>query len=101
VRPYLNLDGAGIAVQWYPEYDIPIRQAVAPVPAHIAFLFEDASGRYRREFNSGTVLVNPSDAARRLELGAPLQLAQATGALSMRFRRAEVVHRFLLEHNLA
>ena len=78
---YLNLLAASdVALEYYPEYDLPLGAALAPLPAALEDLYDTAWGVYRRDFANGMALVNPSGAPRTIDdLGASYLLASATG----------------------
>lgn len=46
-------------LEWYPEYDIPIG-SYSSLPASISNLWIESAGLYRRDYQNGMVLVNPS-----------------------------------------
>jgi hypothetical protein len=59
---------------WFPEYDIDLGRPLAAVAANLQAMCSGTvagracSGVYRREFERGLVLVNPSDETRRYPL---------------------------------
>ena len=60
-RSYLCLE-LGSAPEWFPEYDLDLGAATDALPAS-AGAFRLPSGLYRRRFERGVVLVNPTDAS--------------------------------------
>lgn len=78
---YLNLlSTSDVALEYYPEYDIPLGAALAPQPDSLDALYDPAWGVYRRDFANGMALVNPSGAPRTISnLGAGYYLVSATG----------------------
>lgn len=67
-RTYLNLD-TGLAPEWFPEYALALGAPVENA-ASVEALYDAAAQVYRREYQNGFVLVNPSDATRVVPLGA-------------------------------
>jgi len=63
-----NVQNRICEAHWWPEYDLKIGRAVAPLPKSIEEC-KNASGVYAREYQKALVLVNPDDAARTVELG--------------------------------
>ena len=59
-RSYLNLDN-GLDPEWWPEYDIPIGRPTEGARTSIEDLYDDVAGVYRRAFDNGFVLVNPTN----------------------------------------
>ena len=55
---FLNLDAAGIAAQWFPEYEVPLGPPTDPLPASIDAL-RTPSGLYARRYRGGVAIANP------------------------------------------
>ena len=68
---------SGQSADWWPEYDVPIGEPLAPTPGSSHSLF--AQGVYQRDYSNGRVLVNPTSATAVVNLGATYELAQPTG----------------------
>jgi hypothetical protein len=66
-RSYLCLE-MGSEPEWFPEYDLDLGPATDPLPASAA-AYRQPSGLYRRRFERGVVLVNPT--------GAPIAVSVA------------------------
>ena len=83
-RTYLNID-IGEQPEWWPEYDIPIGAPTEGAGATIAGLYDAANQVYRRRFDNGFVLVNPtnpwdgSGVTRTVSLRGTYYLAQTSG----------------------
>ncbi|MBP7865236.1 MAG: hypothetical protein KA419_04740 [Acidobacteria bacterium] len=83
-RSYVNLD-IDLDPEWWPEYDIPIGRALHAAVSSIDELDADADRIYRRDFDNGLVLVNPtnpwdgSGVTRDVDLGAPFRRAWGNG----------------------
>jgi len=58
-RTYLNID-LDVEPEWWPEYDIPIGAPVNSAGTSIENLYDSANQVYRRKFDNGFVLVNPT-----------------------------------------
>lgn len=84
-RTYLNLLTTGdVALEYYPEYTLPLGALREPVPPPLTNLWHALWGVYRREFERGLALVNPRAAAVAIpDLGARYFLAAATGGGSV------------------
>ena len=82
-RAYLNIE-LGAGPEWWPGYDIPIGAPVDSA-ARIADLYEPVAGLYRRDFDDGFVLVNPtnpwdgSGVTHTVSLGITYYLAEPHG----------------------
>jgi hypothetical protein len=61
LRSYLCLE-MGYEPEWFPEYDVDLGMPVDALPASVDDLRLD-SGLYRRRFDRGVVLVNPTGAS--------------------------------------
>lgn len=83
-RTFLNIE-LGPDPEWWPEYDIAIGAPVAKPAANIAALDPDGDAIYRRNFDNGFVLVNPtnpwdgSGVTRTVALGGTYYRAETTG----------------------
>ena len=83
-RTYLNIE-LDLAPEWWPEYDIAIGAPTESAGADIATLYDAANQVYRRDFEDGFVLVNPTnpwDGTGRtatVNLGGTYYLAQTSG----------------------
>ena len=78
-RTYFCLVTAG-ALEYYPEYTLPLGTALSGPAAGIDTLWDASWGVYRRNFANGLVLVNPGDSAVNIaSLGGTFFLATATG----------------------
>lgn len=81
---YLNLD-LGQEPEWWPEYDIAIGAPTNPAAGDVASLYDSTNHVYRRTFDNGVVLVNPtnpsdgSGATRTVNLGGTYYLAETSG----------------------
>lgn len=78
---YLNLLATGdVALEYYPEYDIPIQAPRSgPAPSSDA-LWHAPWGVFRRDYTNGLVLVNPGPAATAIpNLGGVYHLVSASG----------------------
>lgn len=81
---YLNIE-LDLDPEWWPEYDIPLGLAVYSAVNSVDDLDPDDNQVYRRDFDNGTVLVNPtnpwdgSGVTRTLGLGASYRLAVGSG----------------------
>ncbi len=72
---YINLGGSG--VYWFPEYDLDFGAAISALPADVSAY--QSSGVYRRDFEKGIVLVNPSTSSVTVPLPQAYRQAQPTG----------------------
>ena len=83
-RTYLNIEVSDIP-EWWPEYDIPIGHATESAGTDIANFYDSANQVYRRDFDNGFVLVNPTNpwdgtgVTRVVNLGGTYYLAQTSG----------------------
>lgn len=83
-KSYLNLD-YGLDPEWWPEYDIPIGRPTESAVSSIQDLYEEEDGVYRRDFNNGFVLVNPTSpwdgtaTSPVVDLGGTYYLAECSG----------------------
>ncbi|MHB0877439.1 MAG: putative glycoside hydrolase [Anaerolineae bacterium] len=83
-RTYLNLE-SGLEPEWWPEYDVAIGRPAESAGTDLESLYDDVTGLYRRDFDNGFVLVNPtspwdgSGAARTVDLGGTYYLAECSG----------------------
>ena len=59
-RTFLNID-LDLEPEWWPEYDIPIGAPTHSAGVSIANLYDAVNQVYRRNFNNGFVLVNPTN----------------------------------------
>jgi hypothetical protein len=82
-RSFLNFETSEAPV-WYPEYEVPVGEALLSAAAIDEF-DTDADRIYRRDFQNGYVLVNPTSAAdgsavtRDIQLGGTFYLAVGSG----------------------
>jgi hypothetical protein len=58
---------AGGPLEWYPEWTVDLGAPAAPLPADVSGYA--SAGVYRRDFAKGSVLVNPTSAAVKVDLG--------------------------------
>jgi hypothetical protein len=72
---YINLGGSG--VYYFPEYDLDFGTAKAPLPADVSAY--QSGGVYRRDFDKGIVLVNPSTASVSVPLSGTYRQVQPSG----------------------
>jgi hypothetical protein len=72
---YINLSGSG--VYYFPEYDLDLGTAKAPLPADVSAYQSGAV--YRRDFDKGMVLVNPSTASVSVPLSGMYRQVQPSG----------------------
>ncbi len=74
-RTYVSYFAAG-PLEWYPEWDIQLGQ-----PLSTAATFDELArdGVYRRDFTGGSVLVNPSPRAVRVQLGRAFRQVEFAG----------------------
>lgn len=83
-RTYLNMD-LGLEPEWWPEYDIPMGAPVESLVDGIKDLDPNGDSIYRRKFDNGMVLVNPtnpwdgSGVTRTISLGKTYYLAETAG----------------------
>lgn len=83
-RTYLNVE-LGEEPEWWPEYDIAIGAPVEDAGTDIANLYDSAARVYRRDFENGFVLVNPTNPwdgtgiTVQVDLGGTYYLAQTSG----------------------
>jgi hypothetical protein len=76
-RTYLDYFANG-PLEWYPEWGLSLGPAQKSALAGIDDLL-DPSGVYRRDFQNGVVLVNPSGSPITVSLGGQFQLVQPQG----------------------
>lgn len=84
-KTYLNID-IGEQPEWWPEYDIPIGKPTRSIVSSVAELDPDGDNIYRRSFDNGFVLVNPTNpwddppgVSKTISLGRTYYLAVASG----------------------
>lgn len=83
-RTYLNLE-YGLEPEWWPEYDVVIGRPTQSAGSDVADLYDEAAGLYRRNYDNGFVLVNPTSpwdgtgVTRTVDLGGTYYLAQCSG----------------------
>jgi len=83
-RTYLNIEISDIP-EWWPEYDVPIGAPAESAGSDIARLYDAANGVYRRRFDNGMLLVNPTNpwdgtgVTRSVRLGATYYQALTQG----------------------
>ena len=83
-RTYLNIE-LDLAPEWWPEYDIAIGAPTESAGDDIANLYDAGNQVYRRDFDNGFVLVNPTnpwDGTGRtatVALGGTYYLAETSG----------------------
>jgi hypothetical protein len=81
---YVNLD-SGLEPEWWPEYDVAIGRPTESAGTDVESLYDAAAGLYRRDFDNGFVLVNPTSpwdgtgATRSVALGGTYHLAECSG----------------------
>jgi len=81
---YMNIE-LGLEPEWWPEYDIPIGAPLLSAPQSIEQLYDANYQLYRREYDNGLVLVNPTSpwdgTAKdiKVELDGNYYLAQTSG----------------------
>ena len=75
---YINID-MGYEPEYFPEYDIDLGLATESAGSDIANLYVDAWQVYRRRFENGMVLVNPSGTSRTVDLGGTYYQATPAG----------------------
>ncbi len=79
-RTFITLSGAEIDCEWFPEYGIDLGGYLGAIPASAAALSVPAGRVYRRDYENGIVLVNPSGAASEtVDLGGSFDLVAAIG----------------------
>jgi hypothetical protein len=59
-RTFLNIE-LGMEPEWYPEYDLPIGAPLESAGLDINNLYKATDQVYRRDFDNGFVLVNPTN----------------------------------------
>jgi hypothetical protein len=76
---YLNIEtpNQGLNASYFPEYDVALGSPVSAVATNVSQYQWD--GLYRRDFQNGTVLVNPGTSAITVDLGADYQLVTGSG----------------------
>lgn len=75
--------GPGLNLQYYPEYDIDLGPYMEEPPLDVDDLYDPVAGVYRREYEKGIVLVNPSSHAVAVDLGGTLYLTLPSGGGSV------------------
>ena len=75
-RTYLDYFAGG-PLEWYPEWDLDLGAATSSALTGVDDLLQ--SGVYRRDFQRGIVLVNPSGSAVTVNLGATFKRVELTG----------------------
>lgn len=80
---YINMlpPGGSVGVYYFPEYEADLGAATTPLPAAVDELLWN--GVYRRDFENGFVLVNPTDAEREIALGGLYQQLVPSGGGEM------------------
>ena len=80
---YINMlpPGGDGGVCYFPEYDVILGAAKTALPAHVDELLWN--GVYRRDFQNGFVLVNPTDTQRQLALGGTYERLVPSGGGQM------------------
>ena len=79
-RTYITLSGAEVDCEWFPEYEIGIGGYLGDIPSDIDDLYVPSWGVYRRDYDDGFVLVNPTETARQIaDLGGSFGLVSASG----------------------
>ena len=76
-RTYISINNT-MGAEWYPEYDIAIGAPTQSAGTSIQNLFDSSTGVYRRNYNNGFVLVNPSGNSVTVSLGGTYYLAQTS-----------------------
>ena len=76
-RTYISINNS-MAVEWYPEYDIPIGSPIQSAAGNSIQTLLDSSGLYRRNFTNGFILVNPGTTSLTESLGSTHFLAQTS-----------------------
>lgn len=83
-RTFVNVD-VGSDPEWWPEYGLPVGAPSAATPQDIQELDPDGDYVYRREYDTGAVLVNPtspydgSGVTRTVQLGGEFWTAAPSG----------------------
>jgi len=75
---YINID-IGQEAEWFPIYDLPIGEAIDPVPTTIADLYDPVTGLYTRHYANALVLVNPDPAGQPRSVLLPDPMHLITG----------------------
>lgn len=79
-RTYITLSGAEVDCEWFPEYGIELGGYRGEIPSAAADLYDPFWNVYRRDYDDGSVLVNPSDESRDIpDLGGSWDLVSASG----------------------
>ena len=76
-KTYLDYFANG-PLEWYPEWGLALGAAQTTAMAGIDDLL-DPSGCYRRDFQNGIVIVNPTQAAINVNLGGTFKQVQPSG----------------------
>lgn len=89
-RTYISINNS-MAIEWYPEYDIPIGSPTQSATGNSIQTLLDASGLYRRNFTNGFVLVNSGTTVLTESLDSTYFLAQTSpdGTLTVNASGAE------------
>ena len=77
-RAFLNSE-LDLEPEWWPEYDVPIGAPLTGPAASAAAMYDAGAGVYRRAFDNGEVLVNPSGTTREVALGRTRRLLEVSG----------------------
>jgi hypothetical protein len=72
---------AGGPLEWYPEWAVDLGPPTTPTTTDVATL--DSGGVYRRDFQKGSVLVNPTSSPVTVQLGATRQKLVPSGGGSV------------------
>ena len=75
---FINLDAAGIAPQWFPEYEVGLGPPSDPLPATIDAL-RTPSGLFARRYRNGTAVANPDSAAHDFAFSGTRYLVEPHG----------------------
>ncbi len=78
IYSYLNME-IGMDPEWFPEYSIALGSYMGSIPNNIDELYYANWQVYRRNYENGIVLVNPSDYNRNINLGGTYYLAVPQG----------------------
>ncbi|OGF67429.1 MAG: hypothetical protein A2Y62_18170 [Candidatus Fischerbacteria bacterium RBG_13_37_8] len=65
--------------EWFPEYSIDLGSYTGSIPANTNALYHASWQVYRRNYENGIVLVNPSSSTRNINLGATYYRAVPQG----------------------
>lgn len=75
---YLNME-IGMEPEWFPEYSINLGSYLDSIPNNVDEVYNSNWQVYRRDYENGIVLINPSDTARNINLGGTYYLATPQG----------------------